>query len=122
MPILDANTLAAARAVTDSTLDDSITIYSPSVADNGLVDATTYGLRDVRPCRAVSMNGKDVSDALRLLNKQLYRVTVGSDAVIFLNEKVVITGSVNITGHVVQENLGQTDPLVAGGFVVAEGA
>ena len=122
MPILDPQTLAAARGITTSTLSDTATIYTPSNVDNGLGLEKSFGLRDVQLCRVVSLNAKDVSDALRQLNKQLYHVTMASSATIDLNEKVEFTGSVNFTGYVVQTNADQTDDVVANTFVVASGS
>ena len=122
MPILDANTLAAARNVTNATLTDSAMIYSPHTSDNGLGSETVYGLRDTQLCRVVSLSNKDVSNALRQLNKSLYMVTMGSGATIAVNEKVTISGSVDLTGIVVQDNSTQTDDLVICQFILASPA
>lgn len=121
MPILDKKTLQAARAVTLGTLDDTATIYSPTGVDNGLGQATTYGLRDVQPCRATSVSDEDVSDDFRQLNKQLYRVTMGAGATIALNEKVTISGALNVTGMVVEDLANQTNDVVATMFMLAVG-
>ena len=112
MAILDANTLAAAQSVTLGTLDDSCSIYSPSSVDNGLGSETVYGLRDVQKCRVTDLPDTDVSDSLRLLKKTLYRLTLPSSATLFLGERVVITGTANLTAYVEDINTPQTDALV----------
>lgn len=118
MSILDPNTLAAAQAVGNATLADSLTLYSAGGTDNGLGTELTYGLREVTTCRVIALKGKDVSDELRKLNKQLFQVTIPAGATVFLNEKAVITGVANLTGVVVAVT-SQTDDLVVNGFTLA---
>lgn len=119
--ILDPNTLAAAQSVAVATLSDSCSIYTPSASDNGLGSETIYGLRDVQPCRVSSLPTASASDALRLLNKTLYTLTMGPGASIALNERVIVTGSANISGYCVDNNTPQTDPLVVVMATIAVG-
>lgn len=120
MGILDPNTLAAARGVATSTLADTAMIYTPQGNDNGLATEITYALRDTQACRVVAVRSEDESNALQLLNKQLFRVTMGAGSTINLNEQVVVSGSVNVTGIVVENLSQQTDDNVAVQFVMAQ--
>ena len=102
--ILNWNAIQAVQTLVDGTLGDTATIYSATDSDNGLGTDKVYALRDVQPCRAVSLTDQDKSNAERVLDEELVRVTLPANTPMNIGDKVVVTGSVNLTGYVRQDN------------------